>query len=224
MILALFDVDGTLVRGVSTERRFFRWLLGRGHIRVRQLAAFAWFNLRWLPVFGKHTAKKNKAYLIGLDEATIVREAREFVTAEVIPALNAQCVERLRRHQSAGDRVVLMTGTLQAIGDALGAELGVGEIIATHCVTRNGRYGWQPPTQHPFGQEKKELGDALLAAADLAVTEAFAFGDSMHDIPLLESTGHAVCVNPDAGLRRHAELAGWEIMEDGAGYVTETGH
>ena len=222
MILALFDVDGTLVRGASTERRFFRWLLGRGHIRGRQVLAFAWFNLRWFPVYGRHTAKKNKAYLLGLAEATIAREAHEFVMVEVMPTLNSKCVERLREHQSAGDRVVLITGTLQVIGDALGAMLGVAEVIATHCIVRDGRYGWQPPKRHPFGQEKNVLGNDLLESANLPAAEAFAYGDSIHDLPLLENVGHAICVDPDSALRRHAEVSGWEIMEAGVEYVADT--
>ena len=48
MKLAIFDIDGTLVEG-STERRFWRYLLKRGHQGPRQVVAYLTFWLRYLP-------------------------------------------------------------------------------------------------------------------------------------------------------------------------------
>ena len=70
MKLAIFDIDGTLVEG-STERRFWRYLLKRGHQGPRQVVAYLLFWLRYLPVFGRLTAKKNKAYLYKLETARV---------------------------------------------------------------------------------------------------------------------------------------------------------
>ena len=44
MRVAIFDVDGTLVAGKSTEKRFIGWMLRRGHIGLRQLLSAAWFR------------------------------------------------------------------------------------------------------------------------------------------------------------------------------------
>ena len=49
MTLAIFDIDGTLVEG-STERRFWRYLLKRGHQGPRQVLAYLLFWLRYFPV------------------------------------------------------------------------------------------------------------------------------------------------------------------------------
>ena len=68
MTLAIFDIDGTLVEG-STERRFWRYLLKRGHQGPRQVLAYLLFWLRYLPVYGRRTSKKNKAYLYKLDRS-----------------------------------------------------------------------------------------------------------------------------------------------------------
>ena len=50
MNLAIFDIDGTLVEG-STERRFWRYLLKRGHQGPRQVVAYLLFLLRYWPVY-----------------------------------------------------------------------------------------------------------------------------------------------------------------------------
>ncbi|HEX5421205.1 MAG TPA: haloacid dehalogenase-like hydrolase, partial [Gammaproteobacteria bacterium] len=65
MKLAVFDIDGTLVRGAS-ERMFWWYLLRRGRQGPRQLFAFLLFMLRYLPTGGIQTPRKNKAYLSGL--------------------------------------------------------------------------------------------------------------------------------------------------------------
>ena len=78
MPLAVFDVDGTLVSGRSTEKRFITWLLRRGHLGPFQMLSMVWFILRWFPRFGRHVFKKNKASLNGLPVSLIANEAREF--------------------------------------------------------------------------------------------------------------------------------------------------
>src|SRR5690606_26231910 len=86
MTLAIFDIDGTLVEG-STERRFWRYLLKRGHQGPRQVVAYLAFWLRYLPKYGRDTAKKNKAYLYKLPVARIEALAERFVAEEVLPRL-----------------------------------------------------------------------------------------------------------------------------------------
>ncbi len=44
--------------------------------------------------------------------------------------------------------------------------------------------------------------------------EAYAYADSIHDLPLLMLVGHPVAVNPDQGLLKEAKLRGWEIITD----------
>lgn len=39
-----------------------------------------------------------------------------------------------------------------------------------------------------------------------------AYGDSLHDLPLLTRVAHPVAVAPDAGLSKTARAAGWEIL------------
>lgn len=212
MTIAVFDVDGTLVGGASTERRFFRWLARHGRIGISQLLAFVWFNLRYLARYGVHTTKKNKAYLAGMRHADVAAAAVQFVNSEIRTEFTASCIERLRRHQSQGDRVVLMTGTLEPIADAIAKLLGADEVIATRCRLETQRYTSQAPLQHPFGQEKQTLFSQRYAPHG----SVYAYGDSHHDIALLAAVSHPVCVNPNRVLRRHAIENGWEVLDGSA--------
>lgn len=216
MQLAVFDIDGTLVAGPSTEKRFFLWLLRRGVLGPRRLLAFLFFNLRWLPRYGRHVAKKNKAYLTGLDAARFEREARAFVASELEPALYAPAVARLQRHRAAGDAVVLLSGTLQPIAEELARRFGAEEAIGSLCAEKNGRLAARPPSRHPFAADKCVLLDEIRRSRGVELAAVAAYGDSRWDLPLLESVGTPVAVRPDRELRTVAEARGWEVLADDA--------
>ena len=162
MRLAIFDVDGTIVRG-SSERRFWRYLVARYAQGPRQIAAYLLFLVRYLPTGGIHTLKKNKAYLCGLRRDDVDALADEFVATRLMPRLNEAVVQRLRQHVLRGDAVVLVTGTIDPIAQALARRLGVRYVCATLCSERNGRYLAQPPETHPFGAAKLGLSRQLAA-------------------------------------------------------------
>jgi HAD superfamily hydrolase (TIGR01490 family) len=211
MTLAIFDIDGTLVEG-STERRFWRYLLKRGHQGPRQVLAYALFWLRYLPVFGRLTPKKNKAYLYKLDTARVRRLARSFVAEEILPRLYAPAVLRLQRHLRRGDTVVLLSGTLEPIARALADALNVPHVRATVCRERDGRYGAGPPEVHPFGAAKLDIATQFAAEIGTRLSEASAYGDSQHDLDLLQAVGSPVAVMPDEPLLATARGNRWHII------------
>jgi HAD superfamily hydrolase (TIGR01490 family) len=211
MKLAIFDIDGTLVDG-STERRFWRYLVRRGRQGPRQLLEYCWFWLRFRPVYGATTAKKNKAYLAGLAVAEIDSLASEFVTTEILSQLYAPAVARLQQHQRRGDTVALISGTLEPIARALAAALGVAQVRATVCRKRDGIYVASPPEVHPFGAAKLALAAELAAQLGADLRQASAYGDSRHDLGLLEAVGNPVAVRPDGPLLATARDNGWDII------------
>lgn len=217
MRLAIFDIDGTLVPGASSEARFARFLWQRGALGPRQLLAYIGFCIRYLPRFGTQVLKKNKAYLSGHSEARIMALAREFV-AEVLRAnLHRATLERLQAHCAAGDVVVLLSGTPQFIAQALAEALGAADCMGAACTTENGHFTVTPPRRHPFGPTKVDAAETLAAAAGLPLEQAIAYGDSISDAYLFRVVGEAVAVDPDRRLSAAAEGAGWEILMERAG-------
>ncbi|MDH5277190.1 MAG: haloacid dehalogenase-like hydrolase [Gammaproteobacteria bacterium] len=212
MALAVFDVDGTLVAGPSTEKRLFVELLRHGWLGPAQVLAFTRFGVRHASAFGWLTWKKDKAYLAGLACADVEALVSAWVKRSAPGWWFAPCLERLRRHQLAGDTVVLLSGTPQFLADALVRELGAARAVGTLCATAAGRFLADPPLRHPFGPDKVELVKALCAELQVPAVELFAYGDSVHDLPLLRFAGHPVAVRPDTALRAAAGVAGWEIV------------
>lgn len=211
MKLAIFDIDGTLVEG-STERRFWRYLLKRGHQGPRQVLAYLLFWVRYFPVYRVKTAKKNKAYLYKLDTARVQALAERFVAEEILPRLYVPAVQRLQSHLRRGDTVMLLSGTLEPIAQTLARALGVEHVRATVCRERDGRYLGGPPQVHPFGADKLAIAARFAAEIGADLREASAYGDSQHDLTLLEAVGDPVAVLPDRPLLETARGNRWLII------------
>ena len=212
MACVLVDVDGTLLAGPSTEFRFILYLIARRRIGWRQLAAIARFTIRWLPRFGRHVMKKNKAYLTGLASEDVALWAKIFVAEVVQPRLRPEIVEAIRGHLARGDRVVLLTGTPDFIAEPLARFLGAHAICATRCARHDGVYLAEPPLVHPFGEAKVALGRNICWEAGIALDQAVAYADSIHDLPLMLQVGRPIAAWPDAGLRAIAVKGSWAIL------------
>jgi HAD superfamily hydrolase (TIGR01490 family) len=213
MPLAIFDVDGTLISGKSTEKRFMAWLLRRGHIGPYQVASTVWFVIRWFPRYGRHVFKKNKAYLNGLPASLVADEARRF--ADAVPAADwiEPVLTELRRHKEAGHSVILMSGSLQPIVDSLASRFGVDRSLGTECEAVHGLLTAAPPSQHPFFHEKAEMLPSICEKYGIAAGEVYAYADSRFDIPFLSEVGYPAAVCPDSKLADWAESNNCRILK-----------
>lgn len=210
--LVLFDIDGTLIPRPGCEPRFARYLLKRGCLGPRQILAFLYFWIRYLPALGRHLPQKNKAWLCGLPVETVRDWAAVFVRDALVPVIPAPVLARLKAHLDAGDHVVLLSGTPDFIVDALSAELGTAGGRGAVCATRDGRFRATPPVSHPYGPSKASAAQEFAAAAGLALEQSIAYGDSINDAHLFRVVGDAVAVMPDRRLREAAGAEDWEII------------
>ena len=217
MKLAVFDIDGTLIPGASSEVRFARYLRRHGRLRLKQRLHYVGFALCHWPRFGRTTLQKNKAYLADLECTAIEEMADRFVREELLEVLYCPARARLQAHLEQGDAVVLMSGTPEFIARALAGQLGVGHVVATRCSIRYGRFLASPPEFHPFAEEKLASTRRLCRKFGVSLADTIAYADSASDLPLLEAVGVPVAVMPRRALNRTANRRGWEIIEHSEG-------
>lgn len=220
--MVLVDVDGTLFGGTNSEVSFMLYLLRRRKLGPRQLLSAAWFFLRWTSRYGRHVAKKNKAYLNGLHTAEIRDLAERFVAETLVPKVRPVMLQRLRMHRQAGDTVVLLSGTLQFIAEPLRRALNLNDCGATRCSENNGVLTARPPLAHPFGRDKLLYAAELCKRHRLSLTKAVAYGDSGHDLALLSYVARPVAVAPDQALERVAKEQGWEVIDPRRGAALDS--
>lgn len=212
MALVFFDLDGTLIKGLSSEKRFFMYLVRGRILRVRQLAAFLYFTFRWLVHFRTDVWKKNKAYLTGLQIEKIHPLAQQFTTQVLLPNLRPTVKKCLENHLSLGDTVALLTGTPDFIAYPIAKQLGIAHVAATVCNTKNDRFTSAPPGIHPFGVVKVQIAEQVCRSFNTKLADCAAYADSASDVALLTLVSKPVAVCPDRKLRKIADRHGWQII------------
>ncbi|HLZ14140.1 MAG TPA: HAD-IB family hydrolase, partial [Candidatus Acidoferrum sp.] len=214
---AFFDVDGTLTEKPSLERRYFRALRHEGKITLRN-------GLAWLAEFARLAPnglacalQGNKAYLRGI-RSTGLRANRAGDDALFFP----EAMERIARHAATGERIVLVTGTLEFLAEEIAARLR-GElakrnlaaeihVCATRLEEKCGRWTGRVLGRPMFGEAKAIAVWWYAEKWKLNLAECSAYGDGAMDEWMLASVGMPAAVNPDAGLRKAAERRRWEIL------------
>ena len=86
------------------------------------------------------------------------------------------------------------------IGRVIAERLGLTGAIGTVAEIDNGTYTGRLVGDLMHGQAKAEAIRQLAAVEGLDLARCTAYSDSINDLPMLTTVGHAVAVNPDSAL------------------------
>jgi HAD superfamily hydrolase (TIGR01490 family) len=209
---AVFDLDGTLIRGTSAERLLVPWLVRRRVIGPRQLGT-ALARLASLPLRGRTVAvRRNKRWLADVPVEDVLACMQPFLDERLMPRLRPMVLERMDRLRARGARTWLLTGAPDFVARAVAERLGMDGWAATALEVVRGRFTGEIAGRHVFGEAKREALTHIAAAHALDLRASSGFADHGSDIAFLECFGHAVAVSPDRRLRRVARGRGWDVL------------
>jgi HAD superfamily hydrolase (TIGR01490 family) len=213
-VLAVFDVDGTLVETNVVE--YFFWMRLRAQPLEdwpRFMAEMAREAPRWLYLERRSRAEFQRSFYReydGLDYDVMKKLGREALNAVTLRRIYPEGMRRIREHQRAGHRVLLLTGALDVVVEPLAELLGV-EVDCAHLLVKDGRLTGDLQSPPPAGEARGTLLEEYAAQNGIALSDSFAYADSLSDLPMLELVGTPVAVNPDARLSQVAGQRGWRI-------------
>jgi phosphoserine phosphatase len=119
----------------------------------------------------------------------------------------------MEAHRLAGDRIYLVSASPEEIVLPLAELLGAdGAISSVAEVDAEGRYTGRMAF-YAYGPSKADAMRELAERAGIDLAESSAYSDSATDIPMLETVGRPVAVNPDRPLARAARERGWETRQ-----------
>ena len=208
---AFFDLDRTLLRR-SSALALAGSFRERGLISRRQLAKAAGWQLLFVLRGASHEAVRRAAE----DGLIVLRgftpdEMRDLVAEAMEPVLRplvyAEPLRLVEQHHARGDRVYIVSATLQEIVQAIADDLGFDGALGTVCEVRDGAY-----TGHALRPMHAENKAAAVRELGFDLGECTAYSDSHTDLPLLEAVGAPVAVNPDRRLRAVAAQRGWPVL------------
>jgi HAD superfamily hydrolase (TIGR01490 family) len=217
--LALFDLDHTLLSGDS-DVLWCEFLMNEG---VLDRAAFQPRNDEMARRYGESTVSAQdfcEFYVSTLAGRTLGEWrhwCERFLNDVVEPRIPASAIELVESHRGRGDRLVLTTATNRVLTELTAARLGIADLLATEVELVDGRCTGRTRDVLNMREGKvTRLRSWLVEQGvdpDPALASATFYSDSSNDLPLLQAVGHPVVVDPDAGLRRHAQARGWRVLE-----------
>jgi HAD superfamily hydrolase (TIGR01490 family) len=213
---AFFDLDRTLLRR-SSALALAGSFRERGIISRWQMLRAALWQLLFVARGASHEAVRRGAEEgLRILEGHTPDDLRELVAEALEPVLRplvyAEPLRLLEEHHARGERVYIVSATLQEIVDAIAEDLGFDGALGTVCEVRDGRYtGRAERALH--AEAKADCVRAVAEREGFDLAECTAYSDSHTDVPFLEVVGHPVAVNPDRALRRIAAERGWPVLE-----------
>ena len=217
-LLTLFDLDHTLLR-IDSDFAWGQFTTQIGWTDADEFSRrneefFAHYKAGTLNVADYVRFATEAVRLHGPEEAAAAHA--QFLREVVLPEVDPEALALLRRHQAAGDTVIIVTATNEFVTRPIAQALGVGELIAVDLA--RGADGWITGEIQgvPSTREGKvtRVGQWLTQhQLDWDTVESRFYSDSSNDLPLLEKVNWPVATNPDDRLRAVATARGWPILD-----------
>jgi HAD superfamily hydrolase (TIGR01490 family) len=213
---AFFDLDRTLIRrsSVLALAGTFR---DRGLISRLDLLRSAWLQLLFAARGAsdervRFAAEDGMRLLAGFPVADLQHLLGDAMEPVLRPLVYAEPLRLVQRHREQGERVYIVSATLQEIVEHIADDLDFDGAVGSTCEIVDGVYTGKP-LRGAHGEGKAQAVRELASSEGLDLDECTAYSDSHSDVPFLEAVGHPVAVNPDTALRKVALERGWPVLE-----------
>lgn len=200
-ILALFDFDGTLIRGDSIVS-YLKLALRLKAISRGEYWAVTAQTLRYLTGGLSDDQIKTRALRFRGGLSLERRDAldRAFAQECLLPRIYPEGLACLRRHQKENAVVALVSASTENYMRFVAEGLGADALLCTPVLEDGSVLG------NCKGEEKVCRIQAWIKQAGLSVdfSASYAYGDSKSDLPMLRLCGHPILVNPKRALSKAA--------------------
>ena len=215
--LALFDLDHTLLDGDS-DVLWCDFLIERG---VLDRISFAARNAQMERDY--RAGSVSAAAFCEFYVSTLAARTRaeweplrsEFLAGTIAPRIGSAARDLVRRHDDAGDLVLLTTATNRFITEPTAIHLGIEHLIATECeLDAAGNFSGRTAGTLNMREGKVDRLHAWLQSRGIAWADCDAtfYSDSINDLPLLAAVHWPVAVNADTQLAAEAARRGWPAL------------
>ena len=106
---------------------------------------------------------------------------------------------------------VILSSAITPVCREVAKCLGMDDIVCTDLEVINEHYTGRSNGPPCFGEEKVSRLKKYCEKNNSTPKEAWYYGDSFSDFPVLNTVGHPVCINPDRKLKKKAIEKGWSI-------------
>lgn len=210
---AFFDLDKTLWPCVG-EKVFAHHQLAKGGIGFKQFLKIIGLQLRYDLHLIDGTETLKRKILSELFSGELVKPCvdvyDQLFQKRLSRAFFPDMLRQIDRHRQAGDKIVIVSATIDFIAMQVSAFLKVDACYATVLETRQGLFSGEVLGPIPFGQAKAKIVQDYAYRNGIELARCHAYGDHWEDRHMLKVVGNPVAINPDGKLMRYAKENNWE--------------
>ena len=214
MVLAIFDLDNTLLAGDSDylwgrflveqgivdgdyyerENERFYQQYKAGELDIHEFLRFSLAPLRNNPPERLHSLRDT------------------FIEQRISPLITDSARQLVEKHRRAGDKLMIITATNAFVTRPIADRFGIEALIATEPETLDGQFTGEVEGEPSFREGKVTRLRQWLEANGADLRGSWFYSDSHNDLPLLEQVDNPVAVNPDDTLAEVAKTRQWPIL------------
>lgn len=204
--VALFDLDGTITRR-DTYLAYLLGFLVRHPTRLPRALPLPLAVAAHLAGWRDNTWLKTRflgAVLGGVTRSSLRAWTEVFLERALRTGLRGRAPEVIARHRAAGDRLILVTASLDFYAEPLAERLGLDEVICTRAALDGaGRLTGELDGGNCYGAAKLQRVRQLLEG-QCGQRMIACYSDHHTDLPLLRFAHRPIAVNPTRQLRQAA--------------------
>jgi len=208
---AIFDLDGTLISGTSSESIFVKYLFKKGEISLTDI--FRTF-LKFFENMGpwNKMVLQNKYYLKGGSPEKFRQIADECFFNRVDRLISKDMIRIIRYHRDKGDLLIIISGTLNFILDVFNRRLSFDDKKGTDLEVKDGEFTGRISGIHPRGHDKVVVLEEFIKKYQIDLANSTVYANHFTDRLIMEKVGNPVAVNPDRNLLKYAKNRRWKIL------------
>ncbi|TFU01340.1 HAD-IB family hydrolase [Polymorphobacter arshaanensis] len=214
--LAVYDLDKTITHRATYAAWLLFWARQQAPWRLLLVPMSAVAGLLYvLKLINRARLKTiNHALLMGrADVATVAAEAAAFATHQVATNVRAGALAQIAADRAEGRRIVIATASYRFYAGAIGAALGIDDVIGTRAVIAGGALLPQIDGENCYAAAKRAMVEDWLAAHALTGAPMRFYSDHPSDAPMFELADEPVAANPNRALRALAQARDWAVVD-----------
>lgn len=212
--VAFFDLDNTIIVGTNSLSLYVKYLVKNGQMSSLNLIKGSFYALlHKIDLFNlEKLLDKFIGPYKGKTHQEILALSRHWFQTEVCPLLSIEAIDCIQKHQDLGHTTVLLSAASQYVCLPVKDYLGLDESIHSLVDVKGGKLTGSFAKPLCYREGKVLYADRFLNEWGGNWKNAYFYTDSITDLPVLETVGHPVTVNPDPLLKRAAKKNHWPIL------------
>jgi HAD superfamily hydrolase (TIGR01490 family) len=211
--IVFFDLDNTLIRA-NSGKLLFRGAYEKGMMSLPDIIKALWLSFLYkLRLMNSEKIITGMLkWLSGVPEKRVSDLSSEVFEKHMLQAIPEEARNEIRMHKDKNAAIILLSSALLPVCRKVADYLDLDDVICTELEVDGSCFTGLTSGKICFGNEKLIRLKKYCEKINSKISDAWYYGDSISDLPVLSIVGNPVCINPDRQLRKRAKEKKWLIF------------